>query len=446
MLADTFENFRNRCIKTYEPNPAYFLSPPGLSWYACLKKTNVKLELLTDYDMLLTFEAGIRGGIWQSVHRYAEANNRYMKNYNKNVPSSYLEYLDANNLYGWAMWKKLPVDNFRWTEDLDRYTENFIKNYDENSDYGCVLEVDIEYPKTLWGLHKDLPFLAERRKLGNLEKLITSLDDKENYVIHISVLKQALNHGLILKKVHRVIEFRQEAWLKPYINMNTKLRTDAKNHFEKNFKLMNNSVFGKTMENVRNHRDIKLVTNDERRNKLVSEPNYHTTMQFSENLMAIEMKKTAIVMNKQIYLGQAILHISKTLMYESWYDYIKPKYKEKVQLCYMDTDSFIILFKTQDFYKDIANDVDKWFDTSGYNKNDDRQLPIGINKKGLGMFKDELNGKIMTKFCAPRAKTYSFLSDDGIKKKKAKGTKKCVIKCHLKFDDYKDSIFNDKKY
>ena len=142
-----------------------------------------------------------------------------------------------------------------------------------------------------------------------------SIDDKENYVIHISALKQALNHGLILKEVHRVIEFRQEAWLKPYIDMNTKLRTDAKNDFEKDFfKLMNNSVFGKTMENVRNHREIKLVTTNERKNKLVSEPNYHTTMQFSENLMAIELKKTVTVMNKPIYLGQAILDISKTPM------------------------------------------------------------------------------------------------------------------------------------
>ena len=142
-----------------------------------------------------------------------------------------------------------------------------------------------------------------------------SIDDKENYVIHISALKQALNHGLILKEVHRVIEFRQEAWLKPYSDMNTKLRTDAKNDFEKDFfKLMNDSVFGKTMENVRNHREIKLVTTNERKNKLVSEPNYHTTMQFSENLMAIELKKTVTVMNKPIYLGQAILDISKTLM------------------------------------------------------------------------------------------------------------------------------------
>ena len=152
--------------------------------------------------------------------------------------------------------------------------------------------------------------------------------------------------------------------------MNTKLRTEGKNEFEKDFfKLINNSVFGKTMENMSNHRDIKLVTTNERRNKLVPEPNYHTSKQFSENLLAIEMKKTKVKMNKPVYLGQAIFDISKALMYEFWYDYIKPKYQEKAKLCYMDTDSFIIHIKTEDFYKDIANDVEKWFDTSNYDKN-----------------------------------------------------------------------------
>ena len=152
--------------------------------------------------------------------------------------------------------------------------------------------------------------------------------------------------------------------------MNTKLRTEGKNEFEKDFfKLINNSVFGKTMENMSNHRDIKLVTTNERRNKLVSEPNYHTSKQFSENLLAIEMKKTKVKMNKPVYLGQAIFDISKTLMNEFWYDSIKPKYQGKAKLCYMDTDSFIIHIKTEDFYKDIANDVEKWFDTSNYDKN-----------------------------------------------------------------------------
>ena len=200
--------------------------------------------------MLLMFESRIRGGICQSIHRYAKANNKYMKNYNRNIPSSFLLYLDANNLYGWAMCKKLPISNFKWTDDSSKYTENFIKNYDENSDGGSILKVDVEFPKQLWGLHKDLPFLAERKKIGKVEKRVTSIEDKEKYVIHISALKQALNHGLILKKVHRVIELKQETWLKPYIDMNTRLRTEAKNDF---FKLMNNSVLGKTMENVRKH-------------------------------------------------------------------------------------------------------------------------------------------------------------------------------------------------
>ena len=240
----------------------------------------------------------------RSKQRYAKANNKYMKNYDKSIGSSYLTYSDANNLYWWAMSQKLPVIRFMWDKYLSDFSEDFIKNYNENSDVGYFLEVDVEYPKTSWGSHKELPFLPERRKLEKVEKLVCSIEDKEKYVIHIRALKQALNHGLVLKDVHRVIKFNQEAWLKPYIDMNTKLRKEAKNEFEKDFfKLMNNSVFGKTMENVRKHRDIKLVATEEKRIKLVSEPNYHTTKHFSDNLLAIEMKKTKVKMNKPVYLG-----------------------------------------------------------------------------------------------------------------------------------------------
>ena len=230
--------------------------------------------------MLMMFEEGIRGGMCQAVYRYAEANNKYMNNYDENTKSSFLEYVDANNLYGWAMPQKLLVDNFKWIkkDDLLKFDESVIKNYDKNSDKGYILEVDVEFPKNLHKLHSDLPFLPERMKINKCSKLVCTVYDKENYVVHIRALKQALDHGLILKKVYRVIELRQEAWLKPYIDMNTELRKEAKNEFEKNlFKLMNNSVFGKTMENVRNHRDIKLVTTNKQRNKFVSEPNYHTT-------------------------------------------------------------------------------------------------------------------------------------------------------------------------
>ena len=209
-------------------------------------------------------------------------------------------------------------------------------------------------------MHSDLPFLPERMKITKCSKLLCNLYDKNNYVVHIRSLKQALDHGLILKKVYRVIQFNQEAWLKEYIDINTELRKEAKTNFEKDFfKLMNNSVFGKTMENVRKHRDIKLVTTDKKRNQLVSEPNYHATKWFSENLLAIEMKKIKLKMNKPVYLGLSILEISKTLMYEFWYDYVKPKYQDNGKLCYMDTDNFIINIRTEDFYENITNDVGK---------------------------------------------------------------------------------------
>ena len=265
------------CIKEYELNPAHFLSLPGLSWQACLTRTNVKFALLTDYDMLLMVEEGIRGGICQAIHRHAKANNKYMKNYHKNKESSYIQYLDANNLYGWAMSQKLPVNGFKWIKDVTEIDEKFIKNYDEDSDKGYILEVDVKYPRKLHDLHSDLPFLPKRMKIYECKKLVCNFCNKKKYVVHIRSLKQALNHGLKLKKVHRIIEFNQQAWLKPYIDMNTELRKIAKNDFEKDFfKLINNAVFGKTMENVRKHRDIKLVTTDKKRSKLVSEPNYHT--------------------------------------------------------------------------------------------------------------------------------------------------------------------------
>ena len=285
-----------------------------------------------------------------------------MKDYNKNIESSYIQYLDANNLYGWAMSQKLPVNDFKWIEDTSKINEDFINNYYENSKKGYILEVDVKYPKKLHDLHSDLPFLAKRIKIDKCKKLVCDLYNKRKYVV-----KQALNHGLKLKRIHRIIEFNQKAYLKPYIDMNTELRKLAKDDFEKDlFKLMNNAVFGKTMENIRKHRDIKLVATDKKRNRLVSEPNYNTMNYISEDLSIIEMNKAKVKMNKPIYLRLSILDISKILMYEFWYDYMKPKYGNRVKLCYMDTDSFIMNIKTNDFYKDIANDIEKTFDTSNY--------------------------------------------------------------------------------
>ena len=265
--------------------------------------------------MLLMVEKRIRGGICHAIYRYVKANNKYMKNYNKYKEESFFQYLDANNLYGWTMSQKLPVKGVKWKKNMSKVNEEFTKNYDEDSDKGYILEVDLKYPKNLHGLHEDLSFLPERMKIDKCKKLVCNLHHKKSYVVHISSLKQALNLTIILKKVHRVIQFYQEAWLKPYFDMNTELRKKSKNDSEKDFfKLMNNAVFGKAMENVRKHRDIKLVTTDKRGNQLVFEPYYHTAKWFSENLLAIEMKKSKVKMNKPIYLGLPILEISKTLI------------------------------------------------------------------------------------------------------------------------------------
>ena len=367
-----------------------------------------------------------------------------MKDYDRKKKPSYIQYLDANNLYGKAMTEKLPVRGFRWMDDISKIDEDFLKDCDKNNDKGYILDVDIDYPSKLQNLHSDLPFLPERMIINNTKKLVCNLNDKKNYIVHINVFKQTLDHGLKLRKVHIVIEFEQEAWLKEYIDVNTELRKKANNDFEKDFfKLMNNAVFGKTMTNVRKHRDIKLVKTDKKRNKLVSEPNFHTMKLIDNNLAIIEMRKVKVKMNKPIYLGLSILDISKITMYEFWYDYVKIKYEDKARLCYMDTDSFVVNIKTKDFYKDMSQDVNKRFDSSNYTF--DRPLPTGINKKVIGLMKDEFGGDIITEFVALRPKACLYITNNFIEMKKAKGTKKCVVNKMLRFKDYKKCLFDNGK-
>ena len=437
LLADVFENFRKICLNNYKLDPAHYFTAPGLAWDACLKKTNVELELVSDIDMLLMIEEGIWGGVSMISNRYGKANNKYIgESFNEKEPSKYIQYLDANNLYGWAMSKPLPTHGFEWMKVDELETWEL---------HSCILEVDLEYPKSLHDLHNDYPLAPEQIMVNKTSKLIPNLGDKKKYILHYENLKQYLKSGLKLTHIHRGIKFKESPWLEKYISLNTKLKTEAKNEFEKDFfKLMNNAVFGKTMENIRNRVDIKLVNNEKQAEKLSAKPNFKHCNIFSEDLVAIHMKKTKLDFDKPVYLGMCILDLSKTLMYDFHYNYIKQKYGDKAKLLLTDTDSLMYEIQTEDFYKDINGDVKDRFDTSGYPPGHPSSIPSGFNKKVLGMFKDEVNGNVIDEFVGLRAKLYSYKMFEGEESKKCKGVKKSVVKKSITHEDYKKCLTDQK--
>ncbi|GFS87974.1 uncharacterized protein TNCV_5126241 [Trichonephila clavipes] len=268
---------------TYKLDPCWYFTTPALSWDAMLLHTKVAIKLFTDYDMLLFIEKGVRGGISQCCNRYAIANNRYMSNFNPDDQLKYLMYLDANNLYGYAMNTYLPLKDFVWSDN--NLTEQDILNLLDEFDVGYILEVDLEYPSDLLDTHSDFPLAPENRAPPNCiePRLLNTLEPKTKYVLYYSNLKLYLKLGLVLKKIHRVLKFFQSPWLKNYIDYNTKLRTKSVNDFQKDYyKLMNNSIFGKTMENVRRRVDIRLYSTEEQARKLIAKSNFNRLTIFSE--------------------------------------------------------------------------------------------------------------------------------------------------------------------
>ena len=445
LLADVFENFRDVCTKNYKLDPAWYFTSPGLAWDAALKLTGVELELLSDYDMLLMIKQGIRGGVSTISNRYAKANNKYMgEAFNSREPSSFIPYLDANNLYGWAMSGLLPTHEFTWMSDSEL---NDWRHITEREGVGCILEVDLEYPEELHNLHNDYPLAPESMKPAgsDVAKLIPNLNNKTKYVLHYGNLQLYESLGLKITKIHRGLMFEEDAWLKKYIDLNTDLRTKATNDFEKDFfKLMNNSVFGKTMECIENRVDVRLVCDEKEAIKLTAKTNYDRRTIFDENLIAIHMKKTKLFYNKPIYLGMCILDSSKTLMYDFHYNYIKAKYGDRATLLFTDTDSLAYEMKTEDFYADIAGDVRSRFDTSDYSKDHPSGIETGVNKKVIGMFKDEAGGKQIEEFVGLRSKLYSYKMA-GEDYKKCKGVKKNVVKKTITHQDYKDCLFTKRE-
>ena len=459
LLADVFENFRKACQQYYELDPAHYFTTPGLSWDAMLKMTETKLELMSDVDMFQFIEKGMRGGISYIANRYGKANNKYMKEYDEKASSKYIMYLDANNLYGWAMSQYLPTGGFKWLSEK----EVNLSKYNDEFEKGLILEVDLEYPKELHDLHNDYPLAAEKIKvtenmlspyckkiaekfgvkIGLVEKLVPTLFNKERYVLHYRNLQLYMSLGLKLTKIHRALEFDQSPWLKSYIDFNTKKRAEAKNSFEKDFfKLMNNSVFGKTMENLRKRQDIKLVTDEEDLLRWASKPSFINCKIFNEDLVAVHKTKATLTLNRPAYVGMCILDLSKTLMYDFHYNYIKSKYGDKARLLFTDTDSLTYEIEADDVYQDFWKDK-HLFDNSDYPK--DSPFHNNANKKVIGKFKDEAAGMPIVEFVGLRSKMYSYIKDNEQSSRTAKGIKKNVIKKQLGHDKYKDVLFNKKQ-
>ena len=456
LLNDVFENLRDMCLSYYGLDPVYYYTLPNFAFDAMLKLTGIEIDLVYNQEMYEMIEAGLRGGMTQTTCKKVEANNKYMgSDYDKNKASSYINYLDANNLYGLSMIQKLPYRSLKWD---DKITEDDIINYD-NGRTGYILEVDLEYPKELHDLHNDYPLapevmnvksnmLSEKQveiyKLINgskepkdekTKKLILNLNDKSKYVVHIRTLQFYLKHGLKLKKIHRAIKFEQEEILKPYIEFNTEKRKNARNDFEKDiFKLLNNAVFGKTMEDKRKHLDFEIVSDERRFMKCVNNPSFKHSHIINENLVGVEKRKPNLKLDKPIFIGMSILDLSKQHMYKFYYDVMKPKYGDNIRMVYTDTDSFVFHTKTDDIYQDLK-EINDEMDFSGYDKN--HKCYDATNKKVLGKFKDECEGKIMIGFIGLRPKCYAFkIHGDEKEYKKCKGTAKNTVKRKIKYDDY----------
>lgn len=458
LLTDIFTEFRNTMISVYELDPCYYYTLPAYAWDCALKFTGIELDNLTNIDMYMFFERGIRGGMSGPMAlRQAKANNKYKHDHDPTQESTYINYLDMNNLYGYAMSLMLPSSGFLW-EDPREFTREMIINLLDDSEIGYVFEVDLSYPAELHDLHNDYPLAPENRIIDESElspyqlnlkgdrkindkKLIVSLNDKSHYIVHYRNLKYYLKMGLVLTKIHKVMSFTQSEWLKPFILKNTDLRKVAKSDFEKDlWKLMNNAVFGKTMENVRKRRDIQLIrVGEQRLQKWINSSMFINATIINDDLVIAEKTKSNINLDKPIYAGFTILDNSKLHMYQFWYDYIKPKYGNKATLMYTDTDSLVTYIRTDDIYADFGKgSSDSPFDTS---KCIIKEYQCDDNKKVIGKMKDECDGHIIYEFIGLRPKMYNCIIADEEDKKKCKGIKKVVTSNYTR-DDFANCLLS----
>ncbi|HZD82294.1 MAG TPA: DNA polymerase, partial [Nitrososphaeraceae archaeon] len=444
LLADCYLSFRGECMEAYGLDPTYCYSLPGYSFEAFLKQSEVELEQLSDPDMYLFFESSIHGGITSTVKRYSKANNKNVPNYNPNEPPNSLLYIDANNLYGYAMSQHLPLEDFEFVRDLSIFTDDFISKIPPDGTTGYFLEVDLKYPESLHDRHNSLPLCPEKKKPanGSVEKLLCTLEDKYNYVLHYRTLQFCLSQGMILTKVHRAVSFIQAAFLTSYIQKNTEFRQHSTNDFKKSlYKLMNNACFGKFIENQRGRISFDLCCNETRIDKLIRSPFFKRSVIFKESLVGVHRYKQKQLLNRPIYVGAAILELARLHMYQFCYEVLPTIFHDvEYELNYLDTDSFILSVKTLDLTPYIQQHSE-YFDLSDYSH--DHPLYCRDNAKVPGKFKNELPNCHMSEYLSLCPKVYAIETYPKHKEiKKVKGCKKNVIKKELNFNAFKNCLFN----
>ena len=488
LLTDFMEKFRNNCLEYFGLDPAHYHSLPGWSWDAALKKSKVQLELLDNSEMYSFFESAIRGGISQVTKRYSKANNKYMQNYDETKPNIFLMFFDANNLYGDSMMGKLPTKNFAWVkeEEKERLSQKEeILNLHDDARVGYAYEISGIYPNELHDLHADLPLLPERLEIdqhmftdfmkqmwpkedkkGGV-RLTPNLYDKENYVVHYKQLKFALRHGFILTKVHRIISFEQSSWLKSYIEFNTEKRKEAANEHN-NFgvllyKLANNVIFGKSMENLRDRMKVRIASNKHMARKLVAKSSFKRHAVIRPDLVVVQCAIENLKLNRPVYTGFTVLETSKLKMYEFFYDYIKVKYGAKASLCMTDTDSLLLEIKKEDHTGDVYQDMiedSEWYDFSEYppdcpqfkdlTKERIKDLQTK-NKKVVGKMKDETHSRPIAGFAGLRPKSYALQIEGQVKenvvksfeireKQADKGVKAKIKEKYLTYDKHTEAL------
>ena len=466
LLADVFENFRNFTLTNYGLDACHFLTSPSLSWCAMLRMTGVELELIDDMEQYMFIENGIRGGLTFIGKRYAKANHEHSDEFDISKDKTFISYLDANNLYGLAMTCPLPMGGFRFLteQEVSCFDKHKILSLSDNSEEGFIFEVDLDYPQHLHGSHACYPMAPERMVIDDnmlselqrelkeelqvggsqVPKLVSTVLPKRKYIVHHNTLKLYLKHGLVLRHVHKILTFKQSRWLKPYIDFNSNMRKNATNSFDKSlFKLFNNCIYGKSMENVRNRCDVRLVSQQAQLEKLTANPRFKSFTIFNESLVGVDMRKAVVKATRPNFAGLVILEESKCHLFWFHHEVMKPFYGPRISLLYTDTDSLIYEIKTESLDNDYKK-LMSYLDTSNYPE--DHPLKTDQNKAVVGKFKDEMAGQHIEEFVGLKPKMYSIkISGSGKESKRAKGVARNHVKKCFKHNMYVDCLHNKSK-